>query len=433
MERTSRRVVITGLGLLTPLGRGVEENWQQLCAGRSGIGRIDRFDASMLPVRIAGQVKGFDPSTVIERRELKKLDLFSQFAVACAQQALADAGWSASVSDADRTAVILGVGMGGIASMEDGVRGFYEGGMKRVSAFFIPRLIANLAPAHVAMRFGLRGENFAIASACASGGHAVGEAVRRIRAGYQDAALAGGVEAPITPLGVAGFASMKALSTRNDEPERASRPFDRQRDGFVIAEGAGMLFLETLEAAVARGARIYAEIVGYGANDDAHHMTSPSPDGRGAAECMLRALRDAALEPQAIGYINAHGTSTPLNDVVETLAIKTVFGAHAYRLAVSSTKSMTGHTLGAAGAIEVAYTALALYHQVLPPTINYEDPDPDCDLDYVPNRARPAAIECALSNAFGFGGTNCTVVLRRLQGAPSDPAATASSSGGDCP
>lgn len=415
MDPTSRRVVITGLGLLTPLGCSVEDNWRELCAGRSGIGPIDRFDASGLPVRIAGQVKGFDPSLAVDRREQKKLDLFSQFAIACAQQALVDAGWNASVSDPDRTAVIFGVGMGGIATMEDGVRGFYEGGMRKLSVFFIPRLVANMAPAHVAMRFGLRGENFAICSACASGGHALGEAFRRIRAGYQDAALAGGVEAPITPVSVAGFAAMKALSTRNHEPQRASRPFDRQRDGFVIAEGAGMLFLETLEAALARGARVYAEVIGYGANDDAHHITSPAPDGRGAAECMRRALSDARLEPNAVDYINAHGTSTPLNDVAETQAIKAVFGTHAYRLAVSSTKSMTGHTLGAAGAIEAAYTALALYYQLVPPTINYEEPDPDCDLDYVPNRARPAPIQIALSNSFGFGGTNSTVVLRRLQ------------------
>ena len=414
MERSRRRVVITGVGLLTPLGCNVEKNWQRLCAGESGIGVIEKFDASSLPVRIAGEVRGFDPSVVMERRELKKLDLFSQYAVVCAHQALTDAGWSSPLADPERTAVIIGVGMGGIASMEEGVRDFYQGGMKRVSAFFIPRLIANMAPAHIALRFGLRGENFAIASACASGGHAVGEAFRRIRAGFQDAAVAGGVEAPITPLGVAGFASMKALSTRNDEPERASRPFDRQRDGFVIAEGAGMLVLETLEAARARGARVYAEVIGYGANDDAHHMTSPAPDGRGAAECMRRALEDAGIEPTAVGYINAHGTSTPLNDATETLAIKRVFGGHAYRLAVSSTKSMTGHTLGAAGAVEAVYTALALERQILPPTINYEEPDPECDLDYVPNRSRPAQVEVALSNAFGFGGTNSTLVFRRF-------------------
>ncbi len=414
MERSRRRVVITGVGLLTPLGCNVEENWQRLCAGESGIGVIEKFDASSLPVRIAGEVRGFDPSVVMERRELKKLDLFSQYAVVCAHQALTDAGWSSPLADPERTAVIIGVGMGGIASMEEGVRDFYQGGMKRVSAFFIPRLIANMAPAHIALRFGLRGENFAIASACASGGHAVGEAFRRIRAGFQDAAVAGGVEAPITPLGVAGFASMKALSTRNDEPERASRPFDRQRDGFVIAEGAGMLVLETLEAARARGARIYAEVIGYGANDDAHHMTSPAPDGRGAAECMRRALEDAGIKPTAVGYINAHGTSTPLNDATETLAIKRVFGDHAYRLAVSSTKSMTGHALGAAGAVEAVYTALTLRRQILPPTINYEEPDPECDLDYVPNRSRPAQVEVALSNAFGFGGTNSTLVFRRF-------------------
>ncbi|MCX8073480.1 MAG: beta-ketoacyl-ACP synthase II [Candidatus Binatia bacterium] len=413
MSGSARRVVVTGLGLVTPLGCSVAENWAKLCAGESGIAKIQRFDATNLPVRIAGEVRGFDPGEVIDRREAKRLDLFSQYALVAAAQALADAGGGAAVADPERTAVMIGVGFGGIGTVEDGVRDFYESGMKRVSAFFIPRLIANMAPAHVAMKFGLRGENFAIMSACASGGHAVGEAFRRIRSGVQDAALAGGTEAPVTPLTVAGFAAMRALSTRNDEPSRASRPFDRDRDGFVLAEGAGVLFLETLESARARGARIYAEIIGYGANDDAYHLTAPAPEGRGAAECMRRALMDAGVEPTEVGYINAHGTSTPLNDEGETMAIKAVFGAHAYRLAVSSTKSMIGHTLGAAGAIEAAYTVLALHHGVLPPTINYETPDPKCDLDYVPNTARRMTVDVALSNAFGFGGANCTLVFRR--------------------
>lgn len=413
MNGSGHRVVITGLGLVTPLGCSVSEVWSRLCAGESGIRRITRFDASALPVQIAGEVREFDPSAVVDRRELKRLDLFSQYALASAAQALADAGGEEALMDRDRTAVIIGVGFGGIGTVEEGVREFYETGMKRVSAFFIPRLIANIAPAHVAMKFGIRGENFAVMSACASGAHAIGEAFRRIRAGLQEAALAGGAEAPITPLTVAGFAAMRALSTRNQEPSRASRPFDRDRDGFVLAEGAGMLFLETLERARARGARIYAEIVGYGANDDAHHLTAPAPEGRGAAECMRLALADAGVEPTEVGYINAHGTSTPLNDESETMAIKAVFGTHAYRLAVSSTKSMTGHTLGAAGAIEAAFTALSLHHGLLPPTINYETPDPQCDLDYVPNQARPAEVGVALSNAFGFGGANCTLVFRR--------------------
>lgn len=408
-----RRVVITGIGLVTPLGNSVEENWSALVQGRSGIGPITRFDASELPVRIAGEVRGLDASQYLDRRELKRMDLFSQFAVVAAGQALADAGWNGTAIHPERTAVILGVGMGGIATLEEGVRDFYAGGIKRVSPFFIPRLIANMAPAHVAMRYGLRGENFAIVSACASGGHAIGEALRRIRCGEQDAAVAGGVEAAVTPMGVAGFAVMRALSTRNEDPERASRPFDAQRDGFVVAEGAGIVFLETLESALARAARIYAEVVGYGANADAYHITMPPPEGEGAGRCMQRALQDAGVQPVEVDYINAHGTSTPLNDAAETKAIKHVFGEHAYRLAVSSTKSMTGHALGAAGAIEAAYTALALDRQLLPPTINYETPDPECDLDYVPNRARPAALRLALSNSFGFGGTNSTLVLRR--------------------
>ncbi|GIW45768.1 MAG: 3-oxoacyl-[acyl-carrier-protein] synthase 2 [Candidatus Binatia bacterium] len=416
MDRNGRRVVVTGLGLLTPLGRGVEENWRRVCAGESGIRRIERFDPADLPVKIAGELPAFEAGDVIDRRDAKRLDLFSQYALVAADEAVRDAGGSAALERPETIASIVGVGFGGIATVEDGVRSFYDSGMKRVSAFFIPRLLANMAPAHVAMKYGMLGENFAVVSACASGGHAVGEAFRRIRAGLQEAAIAGGVEAPITPLTVAGFAAMRALSTRNDEPSRASRPFDRERDGFVLAEGAGMLFLETLERATARGARIYGEIVGYGANCDAYHLTAPAPEGRGAAECMRRALADAGVEPEEVGYINAHGTSTPLNDQTETTAIKHVFGAHAYRLAVSSTKSMIGHTLGAAGAIEAAYTVLALHHGVLPPTINYEHPDPECDLDYVPNVARPSRVEVALSNAFGFGGTNCTLVFRRWQG-----------------
>jgi len=408
-----RRVVITGIGLLTPLGNSVSENWEALITGRSGIGQISRFDASDLPVRIAGEVRGFDPLECLDRRDARRMDFFSQLAVVSAVRALEDAGWAQASVDPERAAVIVGVGMGGIATLEEGVRDFYQGGIRKLGPFFIPRLIANMAPAHIAMHCGLKGENFAVVSACASGGHAIGEALRRIRSGEQDAAVAGGVEAPITPIGVAGFAVMRALSTRNEEPQRASRPFDAERDGFVIAEGSGMLVLETLETARQRGAHIYAEVVGYGANADAYHITMPAPEGEGARKCMERALRDAGVEPSEVHYINAHGTSTPLNDAAETQAIKKLFGEHAFRLAVSSTKSMTGHTLGAAGAIEAAYTALALDRQIAPPTINYEKPDPECDLDYVPNRARPMEIEVAMSNAFGFGGTNSTLVLRR--------------------
>ncbi len=408
-----RRVVITGIGLVTPLGNSVPENWEALVAGRSGIRRITRFDPRELPVQIAGEVRDFDPAAFVDRREAKRMDFFSQLALAAATEALRDAAWDRAGFEPERAAVIVGVGMGGIATLEEGVRDFYQGGIRKLGPFFIPRLILNMAPAHIAMRFGLRGENFAVVSACASGGHAVGEAFRRIRNGEQDVAVAGGVEAPITPIGVAGFAVMRALSTRNEEPERASRPFDKDRDGFVIAEGAGLLVLEAFESARARGAHIYAELVGYGANADAYHITMPAPDGEGARKCMERALRDAEIEPSQVQYINAHGTSTPLNDASETKAIKQLFGEHAFRLAVSSTKSMTGHTLGAAGAIEAAYTALALDRQVVPPTINYETPDPECDLDYVPNQSRPMAVEVAVSNAFGFGGMNSSLVLRR--------------------
>lgn len=413
MPRAERRVGITGIGMVSPLGLGRSRNWQALIEGRSGIGPITLFDASQLPVRIAGQVWDFRPEDVIERKELKKVDRFTQLALAAADEALADSGLKVNAVNADRIGCVVGVGMGGIETIESYHAAYLAGGLRKVSPFFIPRLIANMAPGQISIRYGLKGVNYTTTSACASGAHAVGEAFRLIRFGYQDVVLAGGTEAAVTPMGVGGFAVMRALSTRNEEPQRASRPFDRDRDGFVIAEGAAVLVLEDLEAARARGARIYAEVVGYGANADAHHMTSPAPEGEGAARCMALALADAGLDPSAIGYINAHGTSTPYNDATETAAIKRVFGDHARRLAVSSTKSMTGHTLGAAGALEAAYTALALHHQVLPPTINYENPDPECDLDYVPNRARPASFAAALSNAFGFGGTNACLVLRR--------------------
>ncbi|MBI1817941.1 MAG: beta-ketoacyl-ACP synthase II [Deltaproteobacteria bacterium] len=413
MARTERRVVVTGLGLVTPLGNTLQSNLDALMTGRSGIGPITHFDASEFPSRIAGEVRDFDPGDFIEKKEIKKMDGFIHYAVAAAQMAVDDATFRVDAAEAERVGVLVGVGMGGIATVEEYVEAYLKHGLKRVSPFFIPRLIANLAPGNIAIRFGLKGMNYAPASACASGGHAIGEAFRLIRFGYQDAMLAGGSEAAVTPLGVGGFAVMRALSTRNEEPQRASRPFDRTRDGFVIAEGAGVLVLESLERAQQRGARIYAEIVGYGANADAYHITTPSPDGQGATRCMQLALEDGAIDPLAVDYINAHGTSTPYNDATETKAIKRVFGEHAARLAVSSTKSLTGHLLGAGGAVEAAYTALALHHQRIPPTWNYSERDPECDLDYVPNQPRDAALRVALSNSFGFGGANVCLALQR--------------------
>ncbi|MBI3785205.1 MAG: beta-ketoacyl-ACP synthase II [Deltaproteobacteria bacterium] len=412
MSRPERRVAITGIGLLTPLGNDAASNWQQLICGRSGIDVIRRFDASALPVRIAGEVRDFDAAAFIDKKDLRKTDAFTHYALAAAQMAIGDGQLDLASAAAERVGVIVGVGMGGIGTVEEVARRYRDTGSDKVGPFFVPRLIANMAPAHIAIRFGAKGVNRALSSACASGGDAIGEAARLIRFGYQDVMLAGGTEAGITYMCLSGFAAMHALSTRNDEPQRACRPFDRDRDGFVISEGAAMLVLESLDAALQRGARIYAELVGYGANADAYHITVPAPGGEGAAACMRLALADGGLEPWQVEYINAHGTSTPYNDVSETLAIKHVFGEHAARLAVSSTKSMTGHALGAAGAIEAAYTALALHHQVIPPTINYENRDPKCDLDYVPNRARSARLRVALSNAFGFGGSNCCLALR---------------------
>jgi 3-oxoacyl-[acyl-carrier-protein] synthase II len=419
MKPSDRRVVVTGLGLITPLGNDTATNWQRVIAGHSGIAAISRFDASSFPVRIAGEVRGFDPAAFIDKKELRRMDAFVHYAVAAAQMAVDDAQLAVEPAEAERIGVIVGVGMGGIATIEETLRLYFESGLKKVSPFFIPRLIANMAPGQIAMRFGAKGVNYTTTSACASGGHAVGEAFHLVRYGHQDVVLAGGAEAAVTPLGVGGFAVMRALSTRNDEPQRASRPFDRERDGFVIAEGAAVLVLETLERARSRGARIYAEVVGYGANADAYHLTMPSPGGAGAARCMRLALEDADLAPEAVDYINAHGTSTPYNDVNETQAIKQVFGAHAARLAVSSTKSMTGHALGAAGAIEAAYLALSTFHGLVPPTINYENPDPECDLDYVPNTARHMPVRVALSNSFGFGGANACLAFRHY--APEAP------------
>ncbi len=410
-----RRVVVTGVGLITPLGTGTERNWERLVAGTSGVRAISRFDASFLSARVAGEVPDFEPERFIERKELKKMDLFIQYAVGAAQMAIEEAGLEIPLVRPERTGVIVGVGIGGLESLEAAYHHFAAQDVRKVSPFFIPKLIPNMAPGHIAMRIGARGPNYATTSACASGAHAIGDAVLHIRDGRQDVMLAGGAEAPICLLGVGGFTAMRALATGfNDEPTRASRPFDRSREGFVVAEGAGMLVLEALEHAQARGAPILGEVVGFGATCDAYHMTQPAPGGQGAAECMAQALADAAVGVEAVGYINAHGTGTPHNDEAETSAIKRVFGEYAARLPVSSTKSMTGHLLGAAGAVEAIYTLLAVTRGVVPPTINLDDPDPACDLDYVPHRARPADIDVALTNSFGFGGTNVCLAVRRF-------------------
>jgi 3-oxoacyl-[acyl-carrier-protein] synthase II len=409
-----RRVVVTGLGLVTPLGTGVQKNWEALIAGRSGIRSIDRFpNVEAFASRIAGQVPDFRAEDFIEAREIKKMDLFIQYSVAAAAMAMEDSGLKIDPQEAEDVGVIVGVGLCGIDTIEATERAYLDGGPRKISPFFIPKVISNLAPGQIAIRYGAKGVNWTPTSACASGTHAVGEAFHLIRRGLQDAVIAGGAESAITPLGVGGFSAMKALSTRNDEPERASRPFDKERDGFIIAEGSGILILEEREHAIKRGAKIYAEIIGYGANGDAHHMTAPAPEGEGAARCMRLALKDAGIAPSDVDYINAHGTSTEYNDANETQAIKRLFGEHAFKVAVSSTKSMTGHLLGAAGAIEGVFSVLALHHGMIPPTINYENPDPQCDLDYTPNHARKADIRVVLSNSFGFGGTNACMIFRK--------------------
>jgi len=411
-----RKVVVTGLGLVTPLGVGLEKNWQALVAGQSGIRKIDRFpNIDAFASRIAGQVPDFRAEDFIEPKEIKKMDLFIQYSVAAANMAMADSGLKIDPQEAENVGVIIGVGLCGIDTIEATERAYLDGGPRKISPFFIPKVISNLAPGQIAIRHGAKGVNWTPTSACASGTHAIGEAFHLIRRGLQDAVIAGGAESAITPLGVGGFSAMKALSTRNDEPQRASRPFDRERDGFIIAEGSGVLILEERDRAVKRGAKIYAEVLGYAANGDAYHMTAPAPEGEGAARCMRLSLKDAGITPSEVDYINAHGTSTEYNDTNETQAIKKVFGEQAFKLAVSSTKSMTGHLLGAAGAVEGIFSVLALRHGIIPPTINYENPDPDCDLDYVPNQARKADIRVALSNSFGFGGTNACVIFRRSE------------------
>jgi len=407
-----RRVVITGMGLVTPLGTGVQATWEALLKGASGIRRITGFDASDYPCRIAGEVPDFDPLAYVDKKDVKRMDRFTQFALASATMALDTAALSISEEKAHRYGCLLGVGFGGMATLERNHASLLRAGPQRISPFFVPMLLANMASGHVCMRFGLRGPNLCVTTACAAGTHAIGEAYKIIQRGDADVMLSGGCEAAITPLALGGFCAMRALSTRNDAPQQASRPFDKTRDGFVMGEGAGVLVLEELQQAQQRGATIYAEVVGYGMSADAYHMTQPDPEARGVALCIQQALRDAGVAPHEVGYINAHGTSTPYNDKYETLAVKKVFGEHAYRLAMSSTKSMTGHLLGGAGGIEGVFTTLALYHGIVPPTINWEAPDEDCDLDYVPNVARAMSMQVAMSTSLGFGGTNACVVFK---------------------
>lgn len=411
------RVVVTGMGVVSPIGIGTDSFWRELLNGISGVGRITRFDATHYECQIAAEVKGFDPLVWIEKKEVRKMDLFAQYAVAAAMMAVEDAHLKVSDTNRDRVGVLVGTGMGGIPMLVEQHQILLEKGPDRVSPFFIPGIITNMASGRISMHLGAKGPNSCISTACATGNHAIGDSFRIIQRGEADIMLAGGTEAVIAPLCVAGFSACKALSMRNGEPERASRPFDKERDGFVMGEGAGVLILEALEHALDRGATIYGEVRGYGMSGDAYHVTAPAPEGEGAVQSMQRALRDAGIRPGEVDYINAHGTSTPYNDANETLAIKRVLGDHAYTIAISSIKSMIGHTLGAAGAIEAVATLLSLRHGVVPPTINYENQDPDCDLDYVPNKSRELSIEVALNNSFGFGGTNATTVFRRYDGA----------------
>ena len=414
-RETERRVVVTGIGLISPLGIGKEKNWDALLKGKSGISLITRFDVSDYTSQIAGQIHNFDPTQFFEIKEIRKMDPFIQYALVAAQLAVQDSGIDKKALNSDRCGVYVGSGIGGIGSIEETHKTLLERGPDRVSPFFLVSSIINEASGQISIKYRAKGPNSATATACTTSTHAVGDSCRIIARGDADIMIAGGSEAPITPLGLAGFCAMRALSVRNDEPEKASRPFDAQRDGFVIGEGAGILILEELKAAINRGANIYAEIVGYGMSADAYHVTAPSLDGNGAARSMAIALGDAGLAPEEIDYINAHGTSTPWNDKIETMAIKNVFGEHAYKIGVNSTKSMTGHLLGAAGGVEVSYTALCLKNQIMPPTINYENPDPECDLDYVPNEARPAEIRFGLTNSFGFGGTNGSLILKKFE------------------
>ncbi len=411
---SKRRVVVTGLGILSPVGNDLESSWDSIVHGRSGIGPITHFDASSFATRIAGEVKGFDPAKWIAQREIKKMDPFVHYGVAASLMAIHDAGLEINEADAERIGVAIGAGIGGLKGIEDTTLKFKEGGARKISPFYVPSTIINMIAGQVSIMTGAKGPNIAAVTACTTSTHNIGMAMRMIQYGDADAMIAGGAEFATTPTSVGGFCAMKALSTRNDEPEKASRPWDRDRDGFVMGDGAGILVLEEYERARARGARIYCEVAGFGMSGDAFHMTAPSESGEGAARCMRNAIKDAGIDASAIGYINAHGTSTPAGDLAETMAIKAALGAHAYKAMISSTKSMTGHLLGAAGGVEAVFSAMALHTGIIPPTINLDHPSEGCDLDYVPHTARQQQVDIAMSNSFGFGGTNGTLVLRRL-------------------
>lgn len=410
-----RRVVVTGLGIVTPLGTGLDKNWGAVCSGKSGIGPITRFDASDFTCQIAGEVKDFRSEDFMAKQQIRRFDIFIHYGVASARMALEDSGLKIDEKNCHRVGCVTGTGLGGLAMIEHFHRQLLEKGPRRISPFFIPGIIANMLPGQIAIEFGAKGPNTSIETACAASCHSIGEAYRFISEGFADSMITGGSEAVITPLALGGFCSMKALSTRNHEPDKASRPFDMERDGFIMGEGAGILILEEMTQALERGADIYAEVGGYGLSGDAHHVSAPEPEGQGAISCMSMAIETAGLKPEDVDYINAHGTSTQLNDLSETKAVKALFGEHAYKLAISSTKSMTGHLLGGTGGIEAIYSVLAIKHGIIPPTINYETPDPECDLDYVPNKARKAALNVAMSNSFGFGGTNGSLLFKAFK------------------
>lgn len=410
----TKRVVVTGLGMITPLGIGVEKTWEAICRGESGIGHITKFDTKDFPTRIAGEVKDFNPSDYIDKKEIKKMDTFIHYALASAIMAVEDSKLKITDEISERVGVLVGAGLGGLPSIEKYHDIYLKEGVRKISPFFIPMLIANLASGQISIKLGAKGPNSCVVTACATGTHAIGDAYKIIQRDDADIMIAGGAESVITPLGIGGFCAARALSTRNDEPQRASRPFDKDRDGFVMGEGAGIIILEEMDFALKRGAKIYAEVVGYGMSSDAYHITSPPPDGNGAVRCMKMALKDGGISPSGVNYINAHATST-FADSLETKAIKIVFGEHSHKLAVSSTKSMTGHLLGAAGGVEAIFAMLAIDKGIIPPTINYETPDPECDLDYVPNRARKSDVNIAMSNSFGFGGTNATIIFKKYE------------------
>ena len=411
-----RRVVVTGMGLVISTGIGVETAWKNVCEGKSGIGLLTRFDTNGFETKIAGEVKDFNSELYIDKKEIKRMDLFVQYAIAATKEALEDAQLNIAPENCEQIGVIVGTGLGGLPTLEKYHKVLLERGPSRISPFFIPMLIANMASGQIAIQFGPKGPNTCLVTACATGAHCIGDAFRAIVYGDAEAMIAGGTEANITPLTIGGFNAMKALSTKNDEPEKACRPFEKNRDGFVVAEGAGIVILEELQFALKRNVKIYGELIGYGYTGDAYHITAPSPDGDGAVRCMRMAIKDAGLKFEEMDYINAHGTSTPLNDLTETIAIKTVFGDYAQKIPISATKSMTGHLLGAAGSTEAIFTILAIRDGIMPPTINYEEPDPQCDLDYVPNMARRKPLKIAMSNAFGFGGTNATLVFKKFEG-----------------